>query len=65
MARPPKKAADRMDVDLRIPVTRAQKKLVSDAMAVDGQEFAEWARKLVLTAAEKRLTGRSDSSSRR
>jgi hypothetical protein len=65
MARPPKKAADRMEVDLRIPVTRAQKRLVADAMATDGQEFAEWARKLLLTAAEKRLAGRSDSASRK
>lgn len=55
MPRPPKKAADRMEVDLRVPVTRAQKKRISDAMAIDGQEFAEWARKLLLTAAEKRL----------
>jgi hypothetical protein len=38
-------AKNRDDVsELRIPVTAGQKQIVADAMAVDGREFASWAR---------------------
>jgi hypothetical protein len=52
MARPPKDPSQVKNVDLRIPVTTAQKQLVADAMAVDGREFASWARDLLLGAAQ-------------
>jgi hypothetical protein len=38
-----------MTSDLRIPVTAAQKEQVAEAMAINGQEFAGWARNLILT----------------
>jgi hypothetical protein len=55
MGRPPKKEADRKDVDLRIPVTAAQKARVMEAVALDGLDMAEWARAVLLKAAENRL----------
>jgi hypothetical protein len=50
--RPPKDPDQKKSVDLRIPVTTAQKQIVADAMAVDGREFANWARELLLGAAQ-------------
>jgi hypothetical protein len=50
--RPPKDPSQVKNVDLRIPVTAAQKQLVADAMAVDGREFSGWARDLLLGAAQ-------------
>ena len=47
--RPKKKAADRKTVDLRIPVTMRQKELIYAALA--GEEFARWARDVLLRAA--------------
>lgn len=55
MPRPPKDPSQRKSVDLRIPVTEAQKQLVADAMAVDGREFASWARDLILDRAQSIL----------
>jgi hypothetical protein len=40
---------------LRIPVTAAQKQLIAKAMAVDGREFAGWARNLILEAVHEIL----------
>jgi hypothetical protein len=55
MARPPKNPADRKDVDLRIPVTADQKQRVMDAARLDEQDMAEWARAILLKAANQRL----------
>jgi hypothetical protein len=69
MARPPKDPALKMTTDLRIPVTPDQKQLVADAMALDGREFAGWARELILEAVrsmldrEKRKTARAGAKS--
>lgn len=52
MARPLKNPADRKTIHLRIPITAAQKKIVDDALAVDGREFAGWARDHLLGAAQ-------------
>jgi uncharacterized protein (DUF1778 family) len=49
--RPPKDPSERKNVDLRIPVTEAQKQLISRAMAHSEREFASWARDLLLGAA--------------
>ncbi len=48
--RPKKKAADRKTGDLRIPVTMRQKELIYAALA--GEEFARWARDVLIQAAE-------------
>jgi len=50
--RPPKDPSQRKGVDLRIPVTVDQKRLVNEAMALDHREFAAWARELILTNAQ-------------
>jgi hypothetical protein len=59
MARPLKDAADRKTADLRIPMTAAQKQIITDAMAIDGREMAGWARALILSEAEKLLATKS------
>jgi hypothetical protein len=55
MARPFKKPEDRKNVDLRIPVTAEQKRLIMDAVALDDVDMAAWARTILLAAARRRL----------
>jgi uncharacterized protein (DUF1778 family) len=55
MARPPKDPSDRKSVDLRIPLTEEQKKLIADAASADEADVAAWVRPIVLRAAERRL----------
>lgn len=55
MARPPKDPADRKTVDVRIPLTEEQKKLVLDAAEADGADVAAWIRPILLSAASDRL----------
>jgi hypothetical protein len=55
MARPFKDKKDRKDVDLRIPVTADQKLRVMEAARLDQLDMAEWARALLLRAADQRL----------
>ncbi len=55
MGRPPKNKAERKDVDLRVPVTAAQKARIVEAVSLDGLDMAEWARAILLRAAENRL----------
>ena len=57
-----------MDVDLRIPVTAEQKKTVSIAATADQCDLAEWARRVLLKAAESEIKKRqsfSEKASRR
>src|SRR5262245_61880752 len=42
--RPKKDPAQRKDVDLRIPVTDDQKRIVTNAAVADGKDMAAWAR---------------------
>lgn len=58
MARPFKKPSERKSVDLRIPVTEDQKRLVAEAAAADGADVATWLRPIVLGFAEERLSKR-------
>jgi hypothetical protein len=55
MGRPPKNEADRKDVDLRVPVTAAQKARIMEAVSLDGEDMAAWARAVLLKAAENRI----------
>jgi hypothetical protein len=55
MARPPKDPRDRKDVDLRIPVTANQKEKVMEAARLDQLDMAEWARAILLRAANQRI----------
>jgi len=52
MARPPKHPSQRKDTDLRIPVTLDQKKTVTRAAELAGQDMAAWARTILVNAAE-------------
>jgi uncharacterized protein (DUF1778 family) len=56
MARPPKDPSDRKSVDLRIPLTEDQKKLISEAASADQADVAAWVRPIVLMAAQRRLS---------
>ncbi len=58
MARPPKDPNLRMSIDLRIPVTPAQKRAISDAVADHPDGFAAWAREILLAAAAERVRSR-------
>ena len=53
MARPPKDPELLMDVDLRIPVTKEQKRMVNDAALWAGLDVAAWARRILLSEARK------------
>jgi hypothetical protein len=58
MARPRKDPSERKTVDVRIPLTESQKKLVSTAAGADKADVAAWLRPIVLRAAEHRLSKR-------
>jgi hypothetical protein len=53
--RPRKEAVERKDVDLRIPVTLAQKNRIMEAVSLEGMDMASWARPVLLKAAEDQL----------
>jgi hypothetical protein len=55
MPRPPKKPELRMCVDLRIPVTVAQKEAIIAAASMDQSDMAAWVRPLLLEAAQSRI----------
>ncbi len=64
MARPPKEPKLRMNVDLRIPVTEDQKRIISAALADEPGGLAAWARSVLLDAAHERLQPSSPSRAR-
>lgn len=49
--RPKKSDSERKNVDLRIPVTEAQKKLIVEAAAKEGMDMAGWARVVLVSKA--------------
>jgi hypothetical protein len=51
MARPPKDARLRKDVDLRIPLTTEQKRLIVEAAALAESDMATWLRPIILQVA--------------
>ena len=55
MARPLKDPSERKTVDVRIPVTEEQKRMILEAAASDQSDVATWARPIILGAAERRL----------
>jgi hypothetical protein len=59
MARPPKDPAERKDVDVRIPMTAEQKKIIAEAAAADQSDVATWARPLLLGFAQERINKRA------
>jgi uncharacterized protein (DUF1778 family) len=59
MARPLKDPSDRKTVDVRIPLTEDQKKVIAEAAAADGADVATWARPLLLELARARTDGRN------
>jgi len=63
LGRPPKKQAERKDLDLRIPVTADQKALIMRAARAEGADMAAWVRPILLLAAE--LAVEEDSANRR
>lgn len=63
MARPVKKPELRMDKNLMISVTAAQRELVNRGAEADGMEMATWARPILLEAAKKALAKLKKSDS--
>ena len=59
MARPPKNPDLRMNKDLRIPVTEAQRALVNRGAAEVGMDMAAWARPILLEAAKREIAKRN------
>jgi hypothetical protein len=53
MARPRKNPSQRKDVDVRIPMTEDQKRLVAKAAEESDMDLAAWARPILLRAAQK------------
>ena len=43
-----------MNIDLRVPVTEDQKRVIMEALADDPSGFAAWARQILLQAAKDR-----------
>ena len=58
MPRPPKDPSDLKNVDVRIPLTADQKKIISDAAEAEGSDVATWARPILLRSAQDRLSKR-------
>ncbi len=58
MGRPRKDDALRMDTDLRVPMTAAQKALLDEATADEPQGKAAWARAVLLEAVRKKIARR-------
>jgi hypothetical protein len=56
MPRPRKKAADRKDYHLRVPLTAAQLAVIEEAVRLDGEGKAGWARSVLLAEAKKRIS---------
>ena len=65
MARPAKDPSERKTADLRVPLTPAQKQTVTDAMAIDGREYAGWARELILAEAQRLLDAQQKKSKKK
>ena len=55
MARPPKDPSERKTVDVRIPMTENQKRIVLEAAASDQADVATWVRPIILGAAQEKL----------
>ncbi len=63
MARPLKDEAERKSIDLRVPVTAEQKRLIAGAAQSVGLDMATWARPILLKEAQK-LVKQSNATSR-
>jgi len=60
MARPPKKPELRMDRNLMIPVTEAQRELVNQGAIAAAEDMATWARPILLNAAKREIAKSKD-----
>jgi len=61
MPRPRKKAADRKDYHLRVPLTAAQHAVIEEASQLDAESLAGWARAVLLSAARKRIEKKANA----
>jgi len=53
--RPPKKPEDRKTSEIKIPLTSDEKELIKAAARVDEVKHVTWARRVLLTAAKRKL----------
>jgi hypothetical protein len=63
--RPPKDENQRLTVPLRLMVTTTQKNVVDEALRLDGSEFSEWARTILLDAAKRMIAQSKKGASER
>jgi len=59
----PRKYAQPLEVDLRIPMTREQKALIDEALSIDKIDMTTWARPILLKAAQERIDNHKKNSS--
>jgi hypothetical protein len=66
MGRPPKNPEDRKTYQLHIPLTDAQHAIIKQAVELDSDDKAEWARTVLLDAAKRKISkslkGKSEHS---
>jgi hypothetical protein len=55
MGRPPKNPEDRKTYQLHVPLTETQHALIKQAVELDGDDKAEWARAILLQEAKRRI----------
>lgn len=54
MSRPPKKPEDKKTANMKLPMTEAEKTLIEQAAAVDGEKPVTWARNAILRVAKRK-----------
>jgi len=64
MARPHKDVRFLKNVDLRIPLTVEQKRLIQEAASLDQADMAAWVRPLLIQAAKDRVARRKIGKNR-
>jgi hypothetical protein len=64
MAGMPKKPEDRKSYHLRVPLTPGQRALIEEAVKVDDDDKAGWARAVLLSAAKRTIAKNKEATSK-
>ena len=62
MAGMPKKPEDRKNYHLRVPLTPGQRALIEEAVKVDHDDKAGWARAVLLSAAKRTIAKNKEAT---
>ena len=63
MAGVPKKPEDRKSYHLRVPLTAAQRALIEEAVKIDQDDKAGWARAMLVSAAKRTIAKNKGAAS--